>query len=138
MSNTIKIQMTYSTVTPESAEYGDHADHGFAEPGGWRYSIADDAFEARCKRDGREKALADMTPAPMEFDSVEDAVAELERHGPFEPSCLPLCGNGHCWLTGPTVEDRDYYEKGESTQYSFHVEADDPALVVEVLKAALA
>jgi len=132
----ITIQMTYSTVTPESAEHGDHADHGFAEPGGWRYSIADESFEARCKKDGRDKALKDMTPAPMEFDTVEDAVAELERHGPFEPSSYPTV-DAHTWLTGPTVEDRDYYEKGESTQYSFHVEAADPATVIEVLKGVL-
>ena len=133
MSNTIKIQMTYSTVTPESAEHGDYADHGFAEPGGWRYSVANEAFEERCKRDGRDKALADMTPAPMEFDSVEDAVAELERHGPFEPSSWPTVSE-HTWLTGPADED---YSTGESTEYSFHVEADDPALVIEVLKEAL-
>lgn len=136
MSNTIKIQMTYSTATPESIEHGDYADHGFAEPGGWKYSVSNEAFHERCKRDGRDKALADMTPAPMEFESIEDAIAELERHGPFEPSSSPTVSE-HTWLTGPTVEDRDHYEKGEDTQYSFHVEAADPATVIEVLKGVL-
>jgi hypothetical protein len=72
----------------------------------------------------------------MEFETVADAVEELERHGPFEPSCWPTV-DANTWLTGPTVEDRDYYEKGESTQFSFHVEAADPATVIEVLKGAL-
>jgi hypothetical protein len=136
MSNTIKIQMCYETVTPESAEVGDLADHGFAEPGGWRYSIADESFRGRCKRDGQEKALADMAPAPMEFSTVGEAVSELRRHGPFESSSWPEAAPD-AYLIGPVVEDSSYYEKGESTRYSFHIEADDPNTVVEVLKGAL-
>ena len=31
--------VTYSIVTPESAEHGDDAEHGFAAPGGWHFAI---------------------------------------------------------------------------------------------------
>ncbi len=122
----IKIRMTYETVTPESAEDGDFADHGFAQPGGWHFSIADDAFHEREKRDGREKALRDMTPEPMEFESVEDAIDELERYGSFEASThpLPRLTDGylrHCWLT--QCDSDENYETGESLRYSFHLES---------------
>lgn len=137
MSNAIKIQMTYQTVTHESAEHGDFADHGFAEPGGWRYSIADDAFQARCEADGRQKALKDMTPEPESFDSVEDAVDFLSGYGPFEPSSWPTV-DAHTWLTqSDAIQDRSYFEDGEHTTLSFHVEAADPATVVEVLQGVL-
>ena len=132
MSNTIKIQMTFETVTPESAEHGDFADHGFAEPGGWKYSIADDNFQARVAKDGGEQALKDMTPEPLEFESVEDAVEFLTNSGPFEASDSTLSAG--TWLTQcSAAQDRDFFEKGEETRLSFHIECNDPALVVEVL-----
>lgn len=132
----IKVQITYSVTTPESAEYGDSHDHGFYGPGGWKYSIADEAFQARCERDGREKALADMTPEPEVFDSVDDAVDYIERYGPFEASCGPsTCDNSHCWLTQTSPsEDRAYFENGEDTRLSFHVEA-PPAVHTQIIDA---
>jgi len=121
----IKVQMTYSLTTPESMEHGDHADHadhGFAEPGGWRYSIADAAFEERAARDGRQKALADMRPEPLVFDTVDDAIEFLVVHGTLEPSCSSPCGNGHCWLT--ESEGTTDYTTGETVTLSFHLECD--------------
>jgi hypothetical protein len=135
MSNTIKILMTYDTVTPESAEEGDFADHGFAAPGGWEFSIADEAFEARCERDGREKALADMTPAPEEFDSIEEAIDFLKDYGPFEASCYPTCNNGHCWVT-QADGDTDY-STGAVTRLSFHLKDVDHATHRDIIKAVL-
>ena len=132
----IEISITYDVTTPESAEHGDTADNGFYGPGGWKYSIADDDFQARVKRVGREQALADMTPEPEVFDSVDDAIAFIERDGPFEPSCSPPCSNGHCWLTQlGTSDDPAYYERGENTRLSFHIKADpaDHLLIIEAL-----
>lgn len=115
----ILIQMTYSLTTPESAEHGEDADHGFAAPGGWTYSIADESFYERAQRDGDEKALADMTPALESFDTVADAVDFLASYGPFEASDSELGPN--TWLTQTSgAQDRDYFEKGEEKILSFH------------------
>lgn len=119
---TIKIQMTFEVVTPESAEYGDFADHGFAEPGGWTYSIADESFSERCDKVGRDQALKDMCPEPEEFEYVDDALEFLSHYGPFEASCWPICENGHCWLT-QADSDVDY-STGAETRLSFHIDAE--------------
>ena len=135
MSNTIKISMTFDTVTPESAEDGDTADHGFAEPGGWTYSIADDAFQARVAKDGREKALADMTPAPLEFEDAEEAIEFLSKSGPFEASCSPVCDNGHCWLT--QADGDEDFSTGAVTRLSFHLEGVSPAVHREIIEGVM-
>jgi hypothetical protein len=136
MSNIIKISMTFETVTPESAEDGDVADHGFAEPGGWEYSIYDDAFQARVAKDGRDQALKDMTPEPLEFEDVEEAVDFLQGYGSFETSCSPVCDNGHCWLTQADT-DKDF-STGAETRLSFHLEGVTPAVHREIIEGAMA
>lgn len=134
---TIKIQMTYEVVTPESAEDGDFADHGFAEPGGWTYSIADESFEERCEKVGRDQALKDMCPEPEEFDSIGDAVEFLSHYGPFEASCYPLCTSGghDCWLT-QADGDQDY-STGAVTRLSFHLEGIKRKKRLKILRAVL-
>ena len=131
MSNTIKIQMTYDVITPESAEGGDFADHGFAEPGGWEYSIFDDAFQARVAKDGREQALKDMTPEPLEFEDAEEAISFLEGYGSFEASCSPLCDSKHCWLM--QADGEEDYTTGGRTRLSFHIDC-DPAVHREIIE----
>ena len=132
MSNTIKIQMTFETVTPESVEDGDFSDHGFAEPGGWEYSIADNCFQNRCKDVGDEQALKDMTPKPLEFEDAEEAIDFLSSYGSFETSCSPVCDNGHCWLTQADT-DTDY-STGAETRLSFHIEGVTPAVHREIIE----
>ena len=133
---TIQVQITYDTTTQESAEEGDTADNGFYGPGGWKYSISNESFYERVKAVGHDHALKDMTPEPTSFDSVEDAVAFIERDGPFEASCSAPYGE-HCWLTQSSpINDRDYFEKGEDTRLSFHIEA-DPAVRAEIIEALL-
>ena len=118
----IKVQITYEKTTPESVENGETSDNGFCLGGGWFFSIADDDFRARCERDGREKALDDMTPDPEEFESLDDAVEFLRSYGPFEASCHPVRPGDHCWLTQSDTDVN--YSTGEETRLSFHVEAD--------------
>lgn len=123
----ILIQMTYSLTTLESAEHGEDADHGFAEPGGWTYSIADQAFLYRCEMDGDEKALADATPAPESFDTVADAVDFLAPYGPFEPSDSTVGPN--TWLTQTDANDMD----GEILSFHFHHGADQDVAIEQAL-----
>jgi hypothetical protein len=123
----IKVCMTYDTVTPESAAEGDHADHGFTEPGGWRYSIADDRFFEREKEIGRQEALAEQVPKPELFDTVEEAADFIADYG-VEPSGYPGWYAG-LWYTQVDCEhDRDYFEKGEETRHSFHVDGNPPEI----------
>jgi hypothetical protein len=133
MSN-IKVTITYDTTTPESAEHGEFADHGFYGRGGWKFSIADDNYQARVAKDGHAKAFKDMQPDAECFDSVESAVDYIQSDGPFEASDSAI-GEG-TWLTQISpLEDRDFFEKGESTRLSYHVKCDDPTVVKEVISA---
>ncbi len=136
---TIKIQVTFETITPESAEDGDFADHGFAQPGGWKHSIADERYNAREEEIGRDAALQEQTPEPEEFEDTDEAIRFLERYSPFEPSCYPLPKDPnqleHVWLTQTDAsQDRDYFEKGEETRYSFHIDEATPTQRMEILK----
>lgn len=134
---TIKIQITYDKVSPESAEDGDFSDHGFYGEGGWYFSIADESFEERCNKVGRDQALKDMTPEPDEFDTVAEAVDFLSNYGPFEASCYPLCESGghDCWVT-QADGDQDY-STGEVTRLSFHLDGVTRATRLEILRAVL-
>lgn len=122
----IKVQITYDVSTPESDEHGGTADHGFCGPGGWKYSIADDDFRERVKLVGGHQALVDMTPAPQVFESIADAVAFIKCDGPFES-----CGE---WLTQTSPScDIAYYELGEDTRLSYHIEA-PAAIKAQIIK----
>jgi hypothetical protein len=131
---TIAIQITYDVTTHESAEEGDTADNGFYGPGGWKYSISDDSFYERVEAVGREQALKDMTPDPVIFNSVEEAVGFIQRDGPFEASSSAPYDE-HTWLTqsGP-IENRDYFEKGEHCHLSYHITA-SPEVHAEIIGA---
>ena len=136
MSKSIKVTITYETTTPESAECGDFADHGFYGRGGWKFSIANDAFQVRVANDGREKALKDMQPDAEYFDSIEKAVDYIQSDGPFEASSSVV--DEHTWLTQTSpLEDRDYFEKGESTRLSYHVECSNPATHREIIEGVM-
>jgi hypothetical protein len=125
----IRIQMTYEKTTEESASNGENSDHGFAEPGGYEYSIADQSFHDRCEAIGRDAALAEKRPEPGSFDTINEAISFLEDYGPFEPSSSDL--NAHTWLT-QSDPDRDMHS-GEETRLSFHLEC-DPIVHVLILQ----
>jgi len=127
----MKVQLTYEVVTEESAEHGTSADHGFYEPGGWRYSIADDKFEERAREIGRLEALREMTPEPMEFDNVDGLVSAVECYGPFEASSYPNPTIGDR-LTG--AEDMDY-STGGTMRVSVHLEDVTEEQLREIFKA---
>jgi len=119
MKPRIEIQMTYDVITPESAEEGDVHDHGFAEPGGWRYSIRDDSFQERVEKVGRSQALRDMTPEPAVFSNVGEAIEYISKYrGGLAPSFSPGFHPG-IWYTeyDPDLD----YATGAETRLSFHV-----------------
>lgn len=70
--------ITYDIVTEESAQDGDHAEHGFCQPGGWRYPIpaglCGDAFTRWCEETGN----ADPVDLDVDPDDWDDFPAERE------------------------------------------------------------
>jgi len=127
----ITAQLTYDVYTQESAEDGGTADNGFYAAGGWQYSIADDAFEERCKAVGRQQALADMAPEPLVLADVAEAVALVEEYGASETDG-GWGGKASFYQVDPSY-DRAYFERGEDTRICVHIKCDDPAVLAEIV-----
>lgn len=120
----IIVSITYDVTTPESAEHGDTADHGFYGPGGHKYSIANESFENRVKAVGRDQAIKDMTPDPEMFCSVQETIDFIRRDGPFEAEGSRFT---QCCPSG----DRAYFERGEDTRLTYHVTC-SPQILEEI------
>lgn len=129
------IQICYEIITPESAEYGEAADHGFYGPGGWTFSITDDEFNALADRVGHTEAVKQMTPEPSVFGSVEDVINFLNQYGPFEASSHPVIHYRGIWLiqSSPSVD----YATGEEIRLSFHFDKFTEEQMKEILESVL-
>lgn len=116
----LAIHMTYERYYYPAEEEVDEPerDHGFYEPGGWYYSIVDEAFQQLVEKVGRQRALEDMSPEPARFNRLDEAIEYVTSHGGLEPSSSPGWYSG-MWYT--TVED-DWDSYGDVVHYSFHVE----------------
>jgi hypothetical protein len=112
----VAIHMTYETITPESAAEGEWADHGFYEPGGWYYSIADENFEALEAKVGRQKALEEMSPEPARFTRLDEVVDYMGDKGALIHSGTVRY---ECYTT---LEEANFDVEGNEVRYSFHVE----------------
>ena len=55
-----------------------------------------------------------------EFDSLEELAREILSEGSVEPSDYPIVSNSTWYSTVDSVQDRDYFEEGESKTYAFH------------------
>lgn len=110
----ITIAFTYDTVTPESAEDGDFADHGFYEPGGWFYSVAESGYTP-------EK---DST-RPWKIGELKRAIESARDLRIYEDS-------GSWWSS---VDPDTDYSTGEDTRYSLHVGGVTPATYRRISRA---
>lgn len=88
----MRFTVTYAVVTPESVEYGDYAEHGYASPGGWH-----DPIETVL---GQPDGAYEM--------SLREAVGICG--GPFID-----CGS---WFD--VADSTENYHTGESTSYALH------------------
>jgi hypothetical protein len=129
---TITIQICYEVISPESAEHGDTADHGFYS-GGWQYSIADEDFQRLADLVGHTEAVKRVRPSPEPFDSLDDAIEFLDQYGPFEASCYPP--QAGCWLT--QADASVDYSTGEEIRLSFHLNNVSPEQHMEIVRAVL-
>ena len=89
-----RFYVTYDVVTPESAEYGDTAEYGFASPGGWRTADRPEPVTLR-------EAIKTCGLYPWRYDPTI---------GPFEDSGT--------WFT--TIDADQDFRTGEHTTYSIH------------------
>lgn len=92
------IKISFQLATPESIEVGDYAETGWHDEEG-----------ISCKpEEGDEESAVDL------------AVDLLESDGPMEPSNWPTWSPG-TWYTGPTIEDRAYFEEGHDRRLTYHL-----------------
>jgi hypothetical protein len=119
--------ITYEITTPESAEDGDVAEHGFWTPGGWEHVIEDatgsNAVTLAEARDGEyDLTIGTALRAALELGAVH----EIERH-PRGLSARSI----------DPAQDRSFFENGESRTYALHVKgvsAGTAARITRVLK----
>ena len=115
----MRATITYSKVTPESAEHGDVSEHGWYLPGGWYYPLEDD-------NGYHEDILEDVQKNPSAYcvaDTVADLVSVAEDMGFYN--------EGSDWLT--TEPHRDY-ATDEDTTYNLHIEDVTPATYGRILR----
>ena len=87
-----KFLITYEIVTPESAEHGDAAEHGYVQPAGFLFPV--ETVEMARDRD------------ELEFD-LRSAVGMI--------GCVENAGS---WFV--EADGRDNYRDGSNTRYSLH------------------
>lgn len=120
-----KIQYCYSVVSPESAEHGDHAEHGFWDHGGWRYPVGGCEVDPADCIDVHEPGAV---PEPSECETLEDAVREI----------LQVCGYVEVQhldseVTCYGVDSDIDFRTGRDTTYSAHIKGLTPTQVQELV-----
>ena len=103
--------ITYSVTTHESAENGEHAEHGWWLPGGWEHAL-------ETVHGHNDDVLAEAKAG--EFDlPLKEAIEHALDLG---------CTQGEAHLTSLSVSsvdppcDRAFLEDGESRHYTLHVD----------------
>jgi len=90
------ITTTFQTITPESAENGGYSDSGFYDEDG-----------VDCSED-------------EDCSAVENAIDFLKSKEPLEPSNSSFC-IGTWYTESDCNQDNAYFEEGEVTYYSYHL-----------------
>ncbi len=119
--HTMNICRTYTTTTPESAEQGDHDDHGFAGEHGERYSLFDAPVIAESNTE------PDIYWEPVAPGDVANAIRWAREHG-----CT--FDNGDGTFYGEDWEILDY-GTGEDIQYAIHFNGFRPTTLGRIARA---
>lgn len=102
----IKYCLTFSTVTPESAEEGNFARNGYCDESGNLFPMPDDMWGEKAKKFGEENTLI--------ADGIQDILNVAESLG------ISYHGDADwCHSCGEEVLS---YEKGETIEYCLHVD----------------
>lgn len=113
---------TYSTVTPESAEHGDHADHGYYDPRGWKYSMNDPDTDKDI-RDNRD----DYVHTVRHYGELAEVIRQARRLG--------ICEDSGNWFS--SVDPDCNYQTGEDTFYSLHIDGVTPSTYARIARALI-
>jgi len=103
-----KASFTYSVITEESAEHGDHAEHGWILPGGWEYPLESDLESV----DG-EQTLSDAKKGYFDISDLSEAVSYAQSLG--------ICQDSGDWMDSVDPDSGDY-STDEQRFYSMHIE----------------
>lgn len=118
------IAYTYSTITEESARDGDYADHGYAAPGGWQFSMLEESVRADVE------ANPDEYSRPWKPGDLREAITFAREKGCTEPDNTYREAR---WFSS-TDPDVDYHT-GEDTYYSVHFNGFSPATMRRIARA---
>jgi Zn-dependent M16 (insulinase) family peptidase len=105
------IKTTYQTITPESSEDGDYADHGWEDEDG-------------------ESMIPDDYDIDEGITAIDKAVKFLNNKGATEPSSSEY----HQGLSYSTPDPDRNYTTGEETYYSYHLSGFTPNEEYEIWK----
>jgi len=107
----IKYCITFSTVTPESAEHGDFDRSGYCDESGNLYPTDNSKFGEEARKEGEENTLI--------ADGIQDIINVAESLG------IAYHGDADwCHSYGEEVLS---YETGETIEYCLHVDNDRQA-----------
>lgn len=102
----IKYCLTFSTVTPESAEHGDYARSGYCDEQGNLFPMPDELWGEEARKFGEENTLI--------ADGIEEIINVAESLG------IAYHGDADwCHSYGEEVLS---YESGETIEYCLHVD----------------
>ena len=111
------ISMTYDIVTPESAEYGDVAETGFAAPGGWTFPVRDEDGEVMSARKaGEGQPVWDETDVDEDEDVLEEAARFITQYGGVNAGGGPTSDSYY------TMDSEEDFQTGARKSYGFHLE----------------
>jgi len=113
----IQYCITYSIVTPESAEHGDFDSHGFCDESANRFQMYDNLSSEENKRLGEECTLT--------ADGIRDLISVAESFG--------IAYHGDADWAHSYGEEVLSYETGETIEYALHV--DNPRQWHHIMKA---
>ncbi len=117
----MRYHLTYSTVTPESAEHGDHAEHGYCDENGNRFPMPEDCCGEEAGKFKEENTLT---------GSLENILAVAERLGIDKKSIEYTSG---WYFSGYSVED---YSTGEEIEYCLHFMREGDKSLFHISQAA--
>ena len=116
----MRVSFTYEVITPESAGYGEAAEHGWIMPGHWEYPLQDD--------DGYHREVIDQAQRG-DFD-----ITDLSEAVSFAQS-LGICCDTGGWLES-IDPDRDY-TTGAETRYAMHIEGVTPSTANRIARLVI-
>lgn len=123
----MKATITYSVTTEESAQDGDHAEHGWWV-GGYEYALQDE--------DGyHENRIAEARAGDFDLD-WRDAIQSAFNLGATHE--IEVNGSEVSSRSVDPPCDRAFFEDGESREYTLHIECKTPLrarLIASALKA---